>query len=41
MEVKFEEELKSNCGRFLINFLCVVIVIRDFLFKEFVMEILW
>lgn len=40
MEAKLEEELKSNCGRFLTNFLCALTATRDPLPKEFVTEIL-
>ena len=40
MEAKLEEELKSNCGKFLASFLCVLTATRDPLPKEFVAEIL-
>ena len=40
MEAKLEEELKSNCGKFLTDFLCAMTATRDPLPKEFVTEIL-
>ena len=40
MEAKLEEELQSNCGKFLTEFLSALTATRDPLPKEFVMEIL-
>ena len=40
MEAKLEEELGSNCGKFLTDFLSALTATRDPLPKEFVMEIL-
>ena len=40
MEAKLGEELKSNCGKFLTDFLCALTATRDPLPKEFVTEIL-
>ena len=40
MEAKLEEELESNCGKFLTDFLCALTATRDPLPKEFVTEIL-